>query len=116
MLLHQDASSRPDDSHGLTYGIGVGTDESPRAQQRPPEPPRHDGDHVAELRAAQVQTQASNRMLRAYQLGEAGLSDWLLARRSALESTRLVLQSRFDAATSSAQLKLQTGLLYELTP
>ncbi|OZB54353.1 MAG: hypothetical protein B7X43_03495, partial [Thiomonas sp. 15-63-373] len=66
--------------------------------------------------AAQVQTQASNRMLRAYQLGEAGLSDWLLARRSALESTKLVLQSRFDAATSSAQLKLQTGLLYELTP
>lgn len=66
--------------------------------------------------AAQVQTQASNRMLRAYQLGEAGLSDWLLARRSALESTRLVLQSRFDAATSTAQLKLQTGLLYELTP
>ena len=55
-------------------------------------------------------------MLRAYQLGEAGLSDWLLARRSALDSTRLVLQSRFDAATSSAQLKLQTGLLYELTP
>ena len=66
--------------------------------------------------AAQVQTQASSRMLRAYQLGEAGLSDWLLARRSALASTRLVLQSRFDAATSSAQLKLQTGLLYELTP
>jgi len=66
--------------------------------------------------AAQVQTQASSRMLRAYQLGEAGLSDWLLARRSALESTRQVLQSRFDAAASIAQLKLQTGLLYALTP
>ncbi|MGC8703204.1 MAG: TolC family protein [Thiomonas sp.] len=66
--------------------------------------------------AAQVQGQASSRMLRAYQLGEAGLSDWLLARRSALESTRLVLQSRFDAAASIAQLKLQTGLLYELRP
>jgi len=66
--------------------------------------------------AAQVQGQASNRMLRAYQLGEAGLSDWLLARRSALEATRMVLQSRFDAAASVAQLKLQTGLLYELTP
>ncbi|CAZ87563.1 putative Integral outer membrane protein TolC, efflux pump component [Thiomonas arsenitoxydans] len=66
--------------------------------------------------AAQVQTQASNRMLRAYQLGEVGVSDWLLARRNALESAKLVLQSRFDAATSSAQLKLQTGLLYELTP
>ena len=66
--------------------------------------------------AAQVQSQASSRMLRAYQLGEAGLSDWLLARRSALESTRLVLQSRFDAAASTAQLKLQTGLLYDLAP
>lgn len=66
--------------------------------------------------AAQVQTQASSRMLRAYQLGEAGLSDWLLARRSALDSTRLVLQSRFDAAASTAQLKLQSGLLYELAP
>jgi len=66
--------------------------------------------------AAQVQTQASSRMLRAHQLGEAGLSDWLLARRSALESTRQVLQSRFDAAASIAQLKLQTGLLYALTP
>ncbi len=70
----------------------------------------------ASEQAAQVQTQASTRMLRAYQLGEAGLSDWLLARRSALESTRLVLQSRFDAAASTAQLKLQTGLLYELAP
>ncbi|WP_449369813.1 TolC family protein [Thiomonas sp.] len=67
-------------------------------------------------RAAQVQIQASSRMLRAYQLGEAGLSDWLLARRSAVESTRLVLQSRFDAAASTAQLKLQTGLLYDLAP
>lgn len=66
--------------------------------------------------AAQAQSQASSRMLRAYQLGEAGLSDWLLARRSALESTRMVLQSRFDAAASTAQLKLQTGLLYDLRP
>lgn len=66
--------------------------------------------------AALVQSQASNRMLRAYQLGEAGLSDWLLARRSALDSTRLVLQSRFDASESTAQLKLQTGLLYDMTP
>ncbi len=65
----------------------------------------------AALQAAQVQLQASSRMLRAYQLGEAGLSDWLLARRSALDATRLVLQARFDAAASVAQLKLQTGLL-----
>ena len=70
----------------------------------------------AATQAAQVQVQASSRMLRAYQLGEAGLSDWLLARRSALDATRMVLQSRFDAAASAAQLKLQTGLLYAGTP
>ncbi|CUA94389.1 TolC family protein [Thiomonas bhubaneswarensis] len=66
----------------------------------------------AAAQAAQTQIQASARMLRAYQLGEAGLSDWLLARRSALDATRMLLQSRFDAAVSAAQLKLQTGLLY----
>lgn len=70
----------------------------------------------AATQAAQVQVQASSRMLRAYQLGEAGLSDWLLARRSALDATRMVLQSHFDAASSAAQLKLQTGLLYAGTP
>ncbi len=63
--------------------------------------------------AAQVQTQASARMLRAYQLGEAGISDWLLARRSALDAVRQALQSRFDAAQSAALLKLQAGLLFE---
>ncbi|SCC91800.1 Outer membrane efflux protein [Thiomonas sp. X19] len=64
-------------------------------------------------RAAQVQTQASARMLRAYQLGEAGISDWLLARRSALDAVRQALQSRFDAAQSAALLKLQAGLLFD---
>ena len=63
--------------------------------------------------AAQVQIQASVRMLRAYQLGEAGISDWLLARRSALDAVRQALQSRFDAAQSAALLKLQAGLLFE---
>ena len=63
--------------------------------------------------AAQVQTQASARMLRAYKLGEAGISDWLLARRSALDAVRQALQSRFDAAQSAALLKLQAGLLFE---
>uniref|UniRef100_E6PLX5 Putative Integral outer membrane protein TolC,efflux pump component n=1 Tax=mine drainage metagenome TaxID=410659 RepID=E6PLX5_9ZZZZ len=63
--------------------------------------------------AAQVQTQASARMLRAYQLGEAGISDWLLARRSALDAVRQALQSRFDAAQSAALLKLQAGLLFD---
>lgn len=63
--------------------------------------------------AAQVQIQASARMLRAYQLGEAGISDWLLARRSALDAVRQALQSRFDAAQSAALLKLQAGLLFD---
>ena len=63
--------------------------------------------------AAQVQIQASVRMLRAYQLGEAGISDWLLARRSALDAVRQALQSRFDAAQSAALLKLQAGLLFD---
>ena len=63
--------------------------------------------------AAQAQTRASARMLRAYQLGEAGISDWLLARRSALDAVRQALQSRFDAAQSAALLKLQAGLLFE---
>lgn len=63
--------------------------------------------------AAQVQIQASVRMLRAYQLGEAGISDWLLARRSALDAVRQALQSRFDAAESAALLKLQAGLLFD---
>ncbi|NNM65298.1 MAG: TolC family protein [Burkholderiales bacterium] len=63
--------------------------------------------------AVQVQTQASARMLRAYQLGEAGISDWLLARRSALDAVRQALQSHFDAAQSAALLKLQAGLLFD---
>jgi outer membrane protein TolC len=61
--------------------------------------------------SARAQAQASHRMWRAYQLGEAGLADWLLARRNALEATRLALQARFDAAAALAQLQLQTGLL-----
>ncbi len=62
-------------------------------------------------RASQVQSQASARMLRAYQLGEAGISDWLVARRSALDAVRQALQARFNAAESAALLRLQAGLL-----
>ncbi|MDE2255145.1 MAG: TolC family protein, partial [Betaproteobacteria bacterium] len=61
--------------------------------------------------ASQVQNQASARMLRAYQLGEAGVSDWLVARRGALDAVRQALQARFDAAESAASLRLQAGLL-----
>lgn len=71
---------------------------------------------MAMEQAAQVQTQASARMLRAYQLGEAGISDWLLARRSALDAVRQALQSRYDAAQSAAQLNLLAGRLYGAMP
>ena len=64
-------------------------------------------------RASQVQSQASARMLRAYQLGEAGISDWLVARRSALDAVRQALQARFNAAESAALLRLQAGLLLD---
>lgn len=61
--------------------------------------------------AAAAQAQASNRTQRAWQLGEAGLSEWLLARRSAVDAARQVLQARFDAAASIAQLRLLAGQL-----
>jgi len=60
--------------------------------------------------AARLQAQSAARVLRAYQLGEAGLSEWLLARRGAVEAMRLALQARYDAAASAAQLRLQAGL------
>lgn len=62
--------------------------------------------------AVRTQSQASARLMRAYQLGEAGLSDWLLARRSTLDTLRQAIQSRFDAAQSAAQVRLWTGQLY----
>lgn len=62
--------------------------------------------------AAATQSQAGARMLRAYQLGEAPLSGWLLARRTALEALRQWLQLRFDAAQSAALVRLQAGLLF----
>ena len=58
-----------------------------------------------------MQNQASARMLRAYQLGEAGISDWLVARRSALDAVRQALQARFNAAESAALLRLKAGML-----
>lgn len=61
--------------------------------------------------AAAAQAQASNRTQRAWQLGEAALAEWLLARRSAIDAARQVLQARFDAAVSIAQLRLIAGML-----
>lgn len=62
--------------------------------------------------AAQAQARAAERMLRAYQLGEAALSDWLVTRRSALDALRQAQQSRFDAAQSAVLIGLQAGLLF----
>jgi outer membrane protein TolC len=67
-------------------------------------------------KASQAQAQAAARMLRAWQLGEAGVADWLLARRNALDVERQALQARFDAARSAALLRLQAGLLSVAQP
>ncbi len=62
--------------------------------------------------AAAAQRQAAARTLRAWQLGETGVSQWLLARRTALDVERQALQARFEAARSAALLRLRAGLLY----
>lgn len=66
--------------------------------------------------AARAQAQAAARMLRAWQLGEAGVAQWLLARRNALDVESQALQARFDAARSAALLRLQAGLLSVAQP
>ncbi|MHB1234029.1 MAG: TolC family protein [Burkholderiales bacterium] len=70
---------------------------------------------LAQEQATQVQIQASTRMLRAYQLGEVPISDWLMARRSALTAEQQLLLTDFDAARSAALLKLNAGLLFDLS-
>ncbi|MHB1666442.1 MAG: hypothetical protein ACYCUK_03350, partial [Thiomonas sp.] len=70
---------------------------------------------LAQEQATQVQTQASTRMLRAYQLGEVPISDWLMARRSALTAEQQLLLTHFDAARSAALLKLNAGLPFDLS-
>ena len=73
---------------------------------------RAEADAARALRqAARRQVQAQARMLRAWQLGEVGVAQWLLARRNAMEVERQALQARFDAARSAALLLLHAGLL-----
>ncbi len=73
---------------------------------------RAEADAARALReAARRQRQAQARMLRAWQLGEVGVAQWLLARRNAVEVERQALQARFDAARSAALLRLHAGLL-----
>ncbi|WP_018913048.1 TolC family protein [Thiomonas sp. FB-6] len=61
--------------------------------------------------AAQRQQAAAERTQRAWELGEVGASEWLLARRNALDVQMQALQARFDAARASALLRLHEGLL-----
>jgi outer membrane protein TolC len=61
--------------------------------------------------AAQAQSGVASQMGRAYSLGEASLSDWLQARRSANDAQQQALGARLDAAEASARLRLD---LHEL--
>ena len=65
------------------------------------------------MQAAQSQQAALARTQRAWELGEAGAADWLLARRNALDMRMQALQARFDAARMNALLRLQEGLMDE---
>lgn len=71
---------------------------------------------VTQEQATQMQIQASTRMLRAYQLGEVPISDWLMARRNALAAEQQMLSTRFNAAQSAALLKMDAGLLFDALP
>ncbi|MCX7272721.1 MAG: TolC family protein [Burkholderiales bacterium] len=61
--------------------------------------------------AALAQTGVASQMGRAYSLGEASLSDWLQARRSANDAQQQALGARLDAAEAGARLRLD---LHEL--
>ena len=71
------------------------------------------GASQALMLAAQRQQAALARTQRAWELGEAGASEWLLARRSALDVQMQALQARFDAARVTALLLLHEGLMDE---
>ena len=63
------------------------------------------------VQAAQAQSVVASQMGRAYSLGEASLSDWLQARRSANDAQQQALLARLDAAEAGARLRLD---LHEL--
>ncbi|MDE2480210.1 MAG: TolC family protein [Betaproteobacteria bacterium] len=71
------------------------------------------GASQALMLAAQRQQAALARTQRAWELGEAGASEWLLARRNALDVQMQALQARFDAARVTALLLLHEGLMDE---
>jgi outer membrane protein TolC len=66
--------------------------------------------------AARQQQTALARTQRAWELGEAGAADWLLARRNAIDTRMQALQARFEASRMNALLLLHEGLLDEPTP
>ncbi len=61
--------------------------------------------------AAAAQTGVAARLGRAYTLGEAALSDWLLGRRNASEAQQQALGARLEAIEAAARLRLD---LHEL--
>jgi cobalt-zinc-cadmium efflux system outer membrane protein len=61
--------------------------------------------------AAVAQVEIATRLGRAYTLGEAALSDWLLARRNASEAQQQALGARLEAIEAAARLRLD---LHEL--
>ncbi len=65
------------------------------------------------MQAEQSQQAALARTQRAWELGEAGAADWLLAWRNALDTRMQALQARFDAARMNALLRLQEGRMDE---
>lgn len=64
------------------------------------------------VQAAKAQLAAARQVGRAYDLGEASLSEWLLARRGANDSQQQALAAQLDATEAQARLRLD---LHELS-
>lgn len=61
---------------------------------------------AALAQAAQAQQAAAQQVGRAYALGEANLSEWLVARRAGNEAEQQALGARLEAAEANARLRL----------
>jgi hypothetical protein len=83
---------------------------SPRGRSRTPRAGRLRGRLVNAARPA-AQAAIATRLGRAYTLGEAALSDWLLARRHASEAQQQAMGARLEAIEAAARLRLD---LHEL--
>ena len=99
---HQAASARADDlERRVQADFEVGwSDATARASAA-----------RALAQAAAAQAAIATRLGRAYTLGEAALSDWLLARRHASEAQQQAMGARLEAIEAAARLRLD---LHEL--